>query len=60
MKQLERRLQQLEEAVPAALPPTTIIVFYDSMTGQPSAPIPVTATTIVWMPDNGREENDNG
>lgn len=52
------RLNRLEAPTIMASTPPGAVVIYDAETGLPLAPIPQTATTLVWIPDNHREDNE--
>lgn len=53
---LERRVTDLERVTdPVTVAP---IVIYDPVTGRPLQPVPAGAQTIVWIPDNGRRDDE--
>lgn len=55
---VEKRLAKLEAPATAGAV-QAVVVFYDAETGLPLKPIPPTATTLIWMPINGREDERN-
>lgn len=51
IKQLEEQHRQTEAAAVAMQ-----VVIYNPVTGEPFTPIAGAPTTIVWIPDNGRQD----
>lgn len=60
MREIERRLAKLETVTSTATPDDFALVIYDAATGLPFKPIPHTTNFTIWIPDNGRKDNENG
>ena len=56
MRAIEQRLTKLEASTEATEQPQSAVIIFDGVTGQELTERPASASVLVFLPDNGRND----